>query len=224
MRVYNYMKGDLPPLMYQEVETYFDNLSEDKYAEPGFRFRRFSEFYFDDRGYLRKHDDTEDFVQSSDINSAFGDVERKFEPVEDSIMQWAGFQMMFERFRVHTGVSSRIGCHQVRIIVGPDGVPAAPEGPHHDGFDYIGAFIVRRNNITGGEFCVWDKPDTEMPTDVYKWPEPLFKEALWTNETRHYGILNDRDFVHTGYDLNRVDPNKDAHWDWFVLTGNNNKQ
>ena len=126
---------------------------------------------------------------------------------------------MFQHFYNRTGVHSGIGCHQVRIIVGPDGVPAAPEGPHHDGFDYLGAFIVKRVNIVGGEFCVWGLDQKTDTTNVWDWPEPIFRDDLWTETSRHYGILNDRDFFHTGYDLRRVDPDKEAYWDWFVLTG-----
>ena len=130
--------GDLPIRSHDAVERFFDNLPEDKYADSGYRFRRFSKFLFNEYGDLVMDQD-ETFTQSSDINKAFGDVERKFEPIERGLLKTAGFAQMFQHFYNKTGIHSGIGCHMVRIAVGPDGVPAAPEGPHHDGFDYIGA-------------------------------------------------------------------------------------
>ena len=224
--VKSYTKKELPFRMYEGVAGSFNELPEDisgtKALGRPFRYRRWNEFYFDDRGYLHRHDDTTTFMQSSDVNKVFGDEQRTFEPIEDYLLDSAGFQMMFDKFREHTGISERIGCHQVRITIGPEGVPAAPEGPHSDGFDFIGAFIVDRDNITddSGEFCVWDQSQAIDDIDVYKWPEPIFRDPLWTRETRSYAILNDRDYLHTGYDLRRKDPTKSAKWDWFVITGN----
>ena len=221
MRVTSYMKGDLPFRTFDDIAPSFEELPADPYTESNYRFRRWSEFYFDDRGFLHKHDPVDSFEQSSDVNVVFGDVERKFEPIDDKLLDSAGFQMMFDKFRENTGISSGIGCHQVRIVVQPNGAPATPEGPHKDGFDYIGAFIVKRDNITGGDFCVWHPDQQVDSTNVEDWGDPIFSDNLWTPTSRHFGILRDRDYFHTGHDLETVDPDNIGQWDWFILTGDN---
>ena len=195
----------LPRDNYKAILSTFDLLPEDQYAEPGYRFRRYSQYEFDEWGKLHQLDQPDNFVQSSEINSAFGDIERKFEPIMPGMLTFAGFLTMFDKFREHTGCT-KIDCHQVRIVVPVDKpASAAPEGPHQDGYDYIGAFIVTRDNITGGNFMVWEDLDKD----------PIFEDELEGG----YGIIDDRKYYHTGNDLNVVNKSRPGRWEWFVLGG-----
>ena len=199
------VKGNLPTNNYNGVKDSFDFLPEDQYAEPGYRFRRYSKFTYKN-GKL-EFVDTDHFMQSKELNSEFGDIERKFEPIMPGMLTYDGFQNMFFAFNMHTGCTE-IDCHQVRIVVPHDReVPAAPEGRHQDGYDYIGAFIVTRDNITGGKLMVWEDNHPDSP--------PIFMEDLHGG----YGIIDDKKYWHTGDDLGVVDKSRPGLWEWFVLGG-----
>ena len=195
--------GVLPFGMYDSLKHTFNQLPEDQYAKPGYRYRRFSQY----KMFMGKPElvETDHFMQSSELNSEFGDIERKFEPMDPALLKDDNFNYLFKIFHHETGVST-IDCHQVRILIGPDGAPAAPEGRHQDGYDYIMATIVTKENVTGGDFMVWE-------TKTGK--KHIFKEGL-VNE---YGIIDDRKYFHTGEDLKVIDEAKPGRWEWFVLGG-----
>ena len=189
---------------YDGIKWSFADLPEDTYAEPGYRFRRFSKY----KMFMGKPElvETDHFMQSSELNSAFGDIERKFEPMSPALLKDDGFNYLFKVFHHETGVST-IDCHQVKIMIGPDGAPAAPEGRHQDGYDYIMAAIVTKENMTGGKFMVWkdNKPESK----------PVFASDL----VNQWGIIDDRKYFHTGDDLKVIDPSRPGRWEWFVLGG-----
>lgn len=184
------------------LET-FKDLPEDQYAEPGYRFRRFSPVEFGTTGKLKALD-ADHFMQSSELNSEFGDIERKFEPLDRKLFELCSFKDMLHLMH-HKTNCTKFDVHQVRIIVDPNKpAPAAPEGRHQDGYDYIGAFIVTRDNITGGNFMVWTDKEGG---------DPIFKHDL----LGCYGIIDDRKYYHTGDDLNVIDSSRKGVWEWFVV-------
>ena len=188
---------------YDGLRWSFADLPEDRYAKPGYRFRRFSKY----KMFMGKPElvESDHFIQSSELNEAFGDIERKFEPIAPALLKDDGFNYLFKTFHHETGVST-IDCHQVKIMIGPDGAPAAPEGRHQDGYDYIMAAIVTKENMTGGNFMVWKEKEGG---------KPIFNQGL-VNE---YGIIDDRKYFHTGDDLKVIDPSRPGRWEWFVLGG-----
>lgn len=198
---------DIVPGLYDNMGKYFNDLPEDQYAESGYRYRRFSRFKYGHSGYLETHE-PDHFMQSSEINSAFGDLERKFEPLDRQLINSDNFKTMVSLFTKATNVIE-VDVHQVRIIVDPKKpVPAAPEGKHHDGYDYIGVFIVTRKNISGGNFMLWDSVDA--PDEDW-----FFKSDM----VGKYGIVDDKKYAHTGDDLRVVDPSDKGLWEWFVIGG-----
>ena len=200
---------DMIPGIYDDMGKFFNNLPGDQYATPGYRYRRFSRFKYGMTGHLETIE-PDHFMQKSDINKAFGDIERKFEPLERELINKREFNQMVGLFQAACGGTvTTIDVHQVRIVVNPDKpAPAAPEGKHHDGYDFIGAFIVTRNNIQGGNFMLWDSVDT--PDEDY-----LFKNDL----IGKYAVIDDKKYVHTGDDLTVVDPSRNGVWEWFVIGG-----
>ena len=190
------------------LEATFSNLPEDRYAQKGLRSRRYSRYRLGADGKLT-HLDHRDFMQSSEINKAVGDVERRFEEIEDALEGDPGFTSMFQAFRDHTGLSpeSVIEAHQIRWNCRNKVMIPAPEGTHQDGFDYIGMFMVDTANLTGGEVLLYRSPDDS----------PILKATLATGE---YVLVNDKRLFHDAAPLVPEANEEDGHWDLVVLTAN----
>ena len=197
---------DMPKDIWHDIHPYFDDLPEDQYAEPGYRFRRFDSFK-QESGLLDTIE-VPHFMQSSELNSAFGDIERKFEPLDKRMIATKGFKHLSRLFQIKSGCS-RFDVHQVRIVVDPNkGAPAAPEGKHQDGYDKIGVFICTRSNISGGNFMLWDDANAG-------WDDYIFKSDLRGS----YGIVDDKRYFHTGDDLEVLDKSRPGIWEWIVIGG-----
>ena len=201
-------KGRLPVADLASLEATFDDLPEDPYAQKGLRSRRYSRYRMDEGGRV-VHLSHEDFVQSSAINKAVGDVERRFEEIERATEEDPGFVAMFEAFRAHTGFapSAVVGAHQIRWHCDRRVMLPAPEGTHQDGFDYIAMFMVEPKNLTGGEVLVYRSPDGS----------PIAKESLKPGE---YVVLNDKRLFHDAAPLVPEANDEKGHWDLIVLTAN----
>lgn len=129
----------------------FESLREDEYIRDSFKFRQraFS------RGILSNSSidwlPHVAFFQSSTINKYAGDIVRNFMPVSSAMR--SHIEDIF-RSRTHKRLvgSDRyeVGIHQIRIIAegGNIGSPT-PEGPHQDGFDYIGIYCFQMKRVDG---------------------------------------------------------------------------
>lgn len=201
-------KGRLPVADLASLEATFARLPEDTYAEKGLRGRRYSRYRMDSSGKVN-HLSHEDFVQSSAINKAVGDVERRFEEIESGTENDPGFVAMFEAFRAHTGFGPEtvVGAHQIRWHCRNKVMIPAPEGTHQDGFDYIAMFMVESKNLSGGEILVYKTPAES----------PMVKETLKSGE---YVVLNDKRLFHDAAPLVPDPTPEDGHWDLIVLTAN----
>lgn len=192
-----------------ELKPYFDNLVEDQYTEPGYRYRRFGTLDVQNNEVSMREIDT--FFQSKEINkSESGGIDRKFEPLEKSMLSSRAFNEIIKNFASYTGITEGIDVHQLRLTPKDDNTTAAPEGRHQDGYDYIGMFVVSRENLTGGEILAWKNIDDETP---------LFEDDIY----HRFVIFNDRDHYHTATDLGIEDKSKPAWWDIIVLGGYNTK-
>lgn len=203
-----YEAGSLSGVNLDTLEASFSDLPEDTYAEKGLRSRRYSRYRLGADGKL-SHLSHEDFVQSSAINKAVGDVERRFEEIEPKLESDPAFVAMFQAFRKHTnlGPDSIIGAHQIRWNCDRRVMMAAPEGTHQDGFDFIGMFMVDPKNLGGGEILVYPSLDAA----------PILKKSLRPGE---YVVLNDKKLFHDAAPL-VPEPNPEpGHWDLIVLTAN----
>ena len=190
------------------LEATFANLVEDTYAQKGLRSRRYSRYRLGADG-TPEHLSHEDFVQSSAINKAVGDVKRRFEEIEDATSADPGFRRIFEAFRAHTGLEpgATVEAHQIRWNCDTKVMIPAPEGTHQDGFDFIGMFMVETDNMTGGEVLVYKSLDEA----------PAVKATLGTGE---YVVLNDRRVFHDAAPLVPEPNARPGHWDLIVLTAN----
>lgn len=130
----------------------FDKLKKDAYMKSGddYRYRAFAQGTYKGGGV--KWAENTEFTQPKSLNTYMGGVERRFDPVESSIL---GDLAELVSYLIGPDTSYpgelKIGCHQIRIKVSADmiGKPA-PEGFHQDGFDYICLVCVNAINICGG--------------------------------------------------------------------------
>lgn len=203
-----YETGRLADADLRALEASFANLPADRYAQEGLRSRRYSRYRLGADGTLT-HLSHEDFMQSSAINKAVGDVERRFEEIEDTTSSDPAFVAMFEAFRDRAGIGpdSVIGAHQIRWNCTNRVMIPAPEGTHQDGFDRIAMFMVDTANLTGGEVLVY--PSLDEP--------PLIKASLKPGE---FVVLNDKKLFHDAAPLVPEPNDQPGHWDLIVLTAN----
>lgn len=192
----------------QHLGPLFEGLSPDPYLESNCRFRAFSQ-YKNVNGQFEKLNNNS-FTQSSDVNRLIGDVERKFEHISAEMDQHPQFQELLSTFAQRTNVNTfekPIGVHQIRVICSNDqsGSPA-PEGIHQDGFDYVGIFCVKRDNISGAYTQVFSSPVDQHP------------HMSTTIEENQFIILNDRHFYHYVTETLPYDSSRDGVRDVFVFT------
>ena len=190
------------------LEATFAHLVADPYAEEGLRSRRYSRYRLGADG-TPTHLSHEEFVQSSAINKAVGDVKRRFEEIEEATSADPGFRAIVEAFRAHTGIGpgAVVEAHQIRWNCDRRVRIPAPEGTHQDGFDTIAMFMVDAENLSGGEVLVYRALDEA----------PALKASLKKGE---YVVLNDRKVFHDAAPLVPEPNDRPGHWDLFVLTAN----
>ena len=199
---------ELGQLTEQSVETLapsFDALPPNPYMDGAFRLRRYS--HFNCVGDKLERLPTKAFVQSGDINTYQGNVERVYPEIEDQIVNSEAFAEMFRNFKAMAGVNDEtpIEVHQMRIIVNNnETTEAAPEGVHQDGFQRLAVFVIDRKNINGGEIRV----------HATKEADPFVSHAFDKGE---FVVLNDQRFWHSAAAIEAANDD-DAHMDVFVLT------
>ncbi|MGC3833292.1 2OG-Fe dioxygenase family protein [Moritella viscosa] len=168
-----------PSTCAQNLGDFFNNLGADPYLESNCRFRAFSQYQKTETQFEKL--DTSTFMQSSDVNRLIGNVERKFEDISSALDQHPDFQNLLN---VDT-TKQPIGVHQIRVVCSQDqsGSPA-PEGIHQDGFDFVGIFCVKRDNIAGAFTQIFSSPVDQHP------------HMSTTLEENQFIIFNDRRYYH----------------------------
>lgn len=202
-----YELGRLPFTNLSSLQKTFDNLPPDPYADDRLRSRRYSCFQFKGGKLIRGQH--KDFMQSSDINKYVGDVERKYEEIEDILLENDIFLQIFSEFQNRTGLSedSVIEAHQIRWHCKRRIKEPAPEGMHQDGFDFIGMYMINTYNVDGGEIMLYDDPDEP----------PCFKKRF---ENGEFAVMSDKKMFHNAAPLVPTANKEDGHWDMIVLTAN----
>ncbi|WP_108651800.1 2OG-Fe dioxygenase family protein [Dongshaea marina] len=192
----------------EKLGQFFETLEPDPYLESNCRFRAFSRYRKSEQGIERL--DGNNFMQSSDVNRLIGDVERSFEHISPELEQQAEFQYLLNAFIERTGIDSEktpIGVHQIRVTCSCDlsGSPA-PEGIHQDGFNFVGIFCVRRENVRGGYTQIFSAPVDQHP------------HLSSTLEENQFIILNDKRYFHYVSEIQPADKQQPGVRDVFVLT------
>ena len=181
----------------------FNNLPETNHLDGKYRLRRYSAVRCNGK-CVDTGVDT--FEQSSEYNKFQGDMSRKFEPIEKSIIESDAILQICSQFNYICGFpeKQKIDIHQMRVITLEDETPVSPEGVHQDGYDYICVVGVNRYNVTGGHFLAYLNRDEEPFLSL-----PLRPRLMVT--------VNDRVLWHNASDIKPV-LGKDGYMDSFILT------
>ena len=182
---FDYKLQMLSALNVAAFEPYYDNLPVDPYIKGSFRRRRFSRFSGNPQNLQRL--EHKYFVQSSKVNQLAGGVKRDFPELEEGLIELEEFQTLVASFIDFSKIDpmvTEMGIHQIRIVASKDeqGEPA-PEGIHQDGFDYVGIFCIKRDEISGGETHLYRAKDQP----------PIFDKVLVPGE---FVMVNDRELFH----------------------------
>lgn len=190
------------------LKASFNDLPADQYAAKGLRSRRYSRYRLREGGEL-EHLPQKDFMQSSEINKAVGDVERHFEEIDPKLEKDPAFRRLFQAFAETAGLApgNMIEAHQIRWHCDQDVAIPAPEGTHQDGFDRIAMFQIDRANVEGGNVLVYGGPGGPL----------LLKKNL---EVGEFAVLNDKKVFHNASPLIPEANPQPGHWDMIVLTAN----
>jgi hypothetical protein len=182
---FDYKLERISNLHFAAFDPYFENLPLDPYIQGKFRLRRFSRFQGPPENLRRL--EHKYFEQSATVNKLAGGVKRDFAELENQIVALPDFQMLVARFVDFSKIdpeTTEIGVHQIRIVAAPNMVgEPAPEGIHQDGFDFVGIFCIKRNNLIGAETHLYEHPANP----------PIFAKELQPGE---FVLVNDRRLYH----------------------------
>lgn len=201
--------GNLPADTMQPLKPFFDELKPSSYKDGAYRLRKYSKIY-SDNGKLAILPN-QSFMQTGNINEFQGGVVRTYDDISTQVLSSEGFGGIVKAF-IKAGelpADGQIEVHQMRIIAKDDSeVPAAPEGIHQDGFDFVGVFTVGRHNLTGGELLVWQDKNADAPISQI------------SPSAGDYCIVNDQTLWHSASAIHAKDKSDVGYWDLFVLTAN----
>ena len=192
-----------------EVKPSFNNLPETDHKDGKYRLRRYSVIEFLAEPTKFKVLPISSFTQSANYNNFQGDVERKFENIEEDVLKSVGMEEIVYLFRYINRLAPgvRVDIHQMRVITLQDDTPVSPAGAPQDGYDCIGMVGIDRHKIEGGEVLVSygkdDKPFMELPLD----------DGV-------AAFLDDKTLWHNASALKATNKNEEGYMDAFILTAN----
>nr|WP_241796559.1 2OG-Fe dioxygenase family protein [Vibrio rumoiensis] len=183
----------------------FESLPRTNHADGHYRLRRYSVVHLMNGKIVPS--DKHEFMQTSDINHFQGDVVRRFESIENEVLQSQGLLTLCQLFTQANDLPNgqEIEIHQMRVVSVLDETPVAPEGVHQDGFDHIALIGVARHNIVGGEVMLYN--DSHQA--------PFFRKVL---EDGEIAILDDHHFWHNAQPIRAIEHDKNGYMDIMVFT------
>jgi len=190
------------------VRGSFDRLPKTDHRDGQYRLRRYSKIKLSDTDHFKYMKmESEAFNQSAHYNQFQGGVDRKFEDIEDDVIESGGMLEMCDTFLESSGFSDdhQIEIHQMRIITRDELTPVSPEGVHQDGYRFIAMVGINRYNITGGNLLVCKTYEGKPIVDF-----PL--------ESGEMIMLDDRAMWHDAAQIKPVNPDIQGHMDAFILT------
>tara|TARA_Y100000389_G_scaffold84757_4_gene81457 strand:+ start:7604 stop:9466 length:1863 start_codon:yes stop_codon:yes gene_type:complete len=149
------------------------------------------------------------FYQSNCYNNYNGNILRKYENIPNTLLSNELFKDIVFKFNKKVSdeyklVNKYIQIHQIRVYADEKPINLIPEGIHQDGFNIVGLYCVKRENIKGGVSNIYDNKKNKIYTK-----ELLPGELL---------ILNDRRLYHDVTNIELVDKEQIGYRDIFVLT------
>lgn len=192
---------------------FFQRLSPDTHNCGNYRFRRYSRFTGHASNLIKKPQEA--FIQSSDINSLNGDIERNFESLENDLVDLPQFEQLIQTVNHFFGYNpnkTTLGIHQIRITCSGNekGLPV-PEGIHQDGFDLIAICCIARHNVLGAETQLYQHPDEK----------PVYNCTMQPGDIIY---CNDRTLYHYTSPIEAGNKDLAGYRDMFVITVSLNGQ
>ena len=197
----------------QDLSPSFDLLTATEHKDGKYRLRRYSIVELLAEPHMFKPLPSNTFMQTDEYNDFQGNVERKFENIDEYILDGKGMKELIYKFRMMNKlpVGTPIDIHQMRIITLYDETPVSPEGVHRDGYDFIAMIGIARDNIKGGHLLVYTEQDGDHFMSI-----PLNAGQMVT--------LDDTKLWHNASDIQTVDKTKNGYMDAFIITAKINKK
>ena len=197
----------------QDLSPSFDLLTATEHKDGKYRLRRYSMVELLAEPYMFKQLPTNTFMQTDEYNDFQGNVERKFDNIDECILNGKGMKELIYKFRMGNKlpIGTPIDIHQMRIITLYDETPVSPEGVHRDGYDFIAMIGIARDNIKGGHLLVYTEQDGDHFMSI-----PLNAGQMVT--------LDDTKLWHNASDIKTVDKTKNGYMDAFIVTAKIDKK
>ncbi len=197
---------------YVELESAFksfanswNDLAPDVYIGEGYRFRRYDVFRVNpllEELTLLPH---AAYVQPGAYNQLVGDEPRDYAPVSTEITEnpFLHYLILFS-FR-QMGLTEEqkrrpwdAEVHQIRTVTSAKQIgQPSPEGPHQEGGQYVGLYLLQRSNVVGGYTQVFDLDGTllggrefDRPLDSVLIKDDAFKHhgtPIWPKDPQQIG-------------------------------------
>ena len=200
----------LEPELIEEIKSSFGSLPETNHADGKYRLRKYSYVEVDvSAGENVRVTDLclGEFAQSKKYNKHQGDKVRKFENIDESVIQSKAFATMVESFYKACSLprNFQMDVHQMRVKCTGGATQLSPEGWHQDGYDCVAMIGINRNNIIGGEALL----------STHKTQEPFLRATL---DAGTMLIIDDSYLWHNGRSIQPVDDSFSAWMDLLVFT------
>jgi len=194
------------PNLLDEIKDSFNSLPETDHADGKYRLRKYSRVHATPKGHLVDLGDNT-FTQSKDYNKHQGGMSRKFDSIDEGILESAALSELAAAFLMSCNITVQheFDIHQMRVICRGGATQLSPEGWHQDGYDYIAVIGVDRNNIIGGE----------MLLSTGKGETPFLQATI---DTGTLVIVDDGYLWHNGRSIQPIDDSKPAWMDVMVFT------
>ena len=198
------------PELLDEIKDSFNDLPETDHADGQYRLRKYSRVkaFCDGDGDLELCDlgDSE-FNQSEDYNKHQGGMARKFESIDEEVLESVALSELTVAFLTACNIVEQheFDIHQMRVICKGGATQLSPEGWHQDGYDYIAVIGGDRNNIIGGEIML----------STSKVDAPFLQATI---DTGTLVVVNDCFLWHNGRSIQPVDDSRPAWMDVMVFT------
>jgi len=194
------------PELLGEIKGSFNDLQETDHVDGKYRLRKYSRVHASPFGHLiNLGDDT--FTQSEDYNKHQGGMVRKFESIDEEVLESVALSELTVAFLSACNIVNQheFDIHQMRVICKGGATQLSPEGWHQDGYDYIAVIGVERNNIIGGEILL----------STSKVDDPFLQATI---DTGTLVVVNDGYLWHNGRSIQPIDDDKPAWMDVMVFT------
>lgn len=202
---------------WEKFAQFWEGLPLDGHMGDGgtYRRRKYSAItYNSENGTVRVVDD-EGFHQSKEINKLNGGIVRRFEPIDQGLLDSEVFRKLLSHFSTRIAEAApadepapalrRINIHQHRIAAtGSEAGNPTPEGIHRDGVEHVVMMMIGREDVIGGESTLYDNGKSPFLTHTLADPGD-------------YIFLDDRTCMHSVTPVQVAPQAKEGRRDMFFL-------